>query len=403
MPSCIAFADATTVPAAVNWTGWRGHHRDGRAPWLPDSLPAEPRIVWSLPMTGDGLAGVAATSELVLVADRDPSDSQDIWRCLDAELGLELWQLAYTAEGQLDYGNSPRATPLLEEGRVYLQGALGHLHCVDVGSGEVVWKKDLLAEFGGELPIWGFCASPLAVDGKLIVNPGAPQAFLAAIEPATGDVVWKTPGRKAAYASFVAAELGGVRQIIGYDKTTLGGWDVATGRRLWELAPDISGDFNVPTPVPLGDRLLVTSENNGTRLYAFNKAGVIVPHPVARHARLAPDSSTPVVVDGQVFGVWKEMYCLSAADALAPRWTGRDRLFRDYASLIAAPGRVLVTTTRGELLLIDARADAFTVLSRLQVIEDDSEVHSHPALVGTRLFVRSATRLVCVELAAPAL
>ena len=60
------------------------------------------------------------------------------------------------------------------------------------------------------------------------------------------------------------------------------------------------------------------------------------------------------------------------------------------------------TTTRGELLLIDARADAFEVLSRAQVITDDSEVHSHPALVGIRLYVRSATRLICVELAAPA-
>ena len=341
---------------------------------------------------------MAATRELVIVADRDFADRHDVWRCLDAELGLELWSVTYPAEGQLDYGNSPRATPLIHGDYVYLQGAFGHLHCVELASGEIVWQRDLLADFEAELPIWGLCGSPLIAGGDLIVNPGGPAAFLAALDPGTGEIGWSTPGRIAAYASFIEATLGGQRQLVGYDKVSLGGWDVETGRRLWELKPAIPGDFNVPTPVVIGKDLVITTENNGTRLYGFNEDGTIVPEPKGRFDRLAADSSTAVVVNDRVFGVWNDLYCLAPDEELELLWRGRDRRFRDYASLIAAPGRVLITTTSGELILVDSESDAYNVVGSMQVVSDDAEVHSHPALAGTRLYVRSASSIICVNL-----
>lgn len=398
--------DSTSRAAAVReppgWTGWRGPDRDGIVGWLPESLPAEPRIVWRFPTTGDGLAGIAATDELVIVADRDVNDTRDVWRCLDAELGLELWQVRYDALGELDYGNSPRATPLIHGDHVYLHGAFGHLLCVELGTGDVLWERDLPAEFVGRIPTWGCSASPLIVDGKLLVNPGGPQAFLAALDPLTGKTIWRTAGREAAYASFIVAEFGGVRQLIGYDRTTLGGWSARTGERLWEIQPEVGGDFNVPTPVIVSRdrgpaRLLVSTENNGTRLYEFDADGRIKPQPVARHDDLAPDTSTPVAIGDRVYGVWNRLYCLDAA-ALEEHWSARDRSFWDYASLIAGAGRVLITTTKGELYLVADDADGYRLIGRLPLIADGSEVRSHPALVGTRLFVRSTTGVVCVEL-----
>ena len=81
-------------------------------------------------MTGAGLSGVAATQQYVVVADRDPLDHFDVFRCLDAQSGQQLWQIQYAAPGNLDYGNSPRATPVIRDGLVYLLGAFGDLHCV---------------------------------------------------------------------------------------------------------------------------------------------------------------------------------------------------------------------------------------------------------------------------------
>ena len=76
-------------------------------------------------------------------------------------------------------------------------------------------------------------------------------------------------------------------QVVGHDAESLAGWDAASGERLWRLVPALEDDFNVPTPVPAGGRLLVSSENNGTRLYAFDDQGKIVPEPIALNDELA--------------------------------------------------------------------------------------------------------------------
>jgi outer membrane protein assembly factor BamB len=133
-----------------------------------------------------------------------------------------------------------------------------------------------------------------------------------------------------------------VRQVIGYDATTLGGWDVETGRRLWTLVPEEQGDFNVPTPVYGDGKLLVTTENNGTRLYAFDATGRIVPEPRARNDALAPDTQTPVVLGGRAFGCCGKLFCLDLARGLKTVWEAEGRWFQDYGALLAGNGRLLL-------------------------------------------------------------
>jgi outer membrane protein assembly factor BamB len=121
-----------------------------------------------------------------LVSDRDPDDHRDMFHAFDEHSGERRWTLDYEAEGSLDYGNSPRATPLVHDGHAFLLGAFGHLHCVRLGDGEVVWRRHLRDEFEAQDElVWGVSASPLIVDGKLIVSPGGPEASLVALDPAT--------------------------------------------------------------------------------------------------------------------------------------------------------------------------------------------------------------------------
>jgi outer membrane protein assembly factor BamB len=241
------------------------------------------------------------------------------------------------------------------------------------------------------------CSSPLLVDDKLIVNPGAKDASLVALDRLNGKLLWRTPGAPVAYASFVLGRFGGKRQIVGYDSLSLGGWDPETGKRLWILVPPSSGDFNVPTPIALEGKLLVATENNGTRLYDFDREGKIIPQPLATFADLAPDSSSPVVVNGRVFGCRGELFCLEAAD-LKHLWSGMDKAFGEHVSLIGSRDRILIISARGELLLVSAGGKQFELISRLQIFDERSEVLSHPALVGNRLYLRDSTSVCCVLL-----
>ena len=333
----------------------------------------------------------------------------DVWRCLKAADGKEAWSHRTPAIGNLDYGNSPRATPLLHDGCAYLFGAFGDLACIELATGKSKWSLNVRDEFDAtDERKWGMCSSPLVADGKLIVHPGGKDASLVALDPKTGKVAWKTPGKPAGYGSFIVAKLGGIPQIVGYDTETLGGWEVPSGKpegvaksgkRLWTLKPDRGGDFNVPTPIVAGDRLLVTTENNGTRLFAFKSDGTIDPKPVATHKKLAPDTHTPVVAGDRVFGVWNRLYCLDLKNGLKELYDESNAAFNGYCAAVATDTRVLIVSKMGELILLDATAKEYTELSRLAVFgKDEKGVYAHPALVGTRVYVRGSASVVRLDL-----
>ena len=397
-------ASEPKTDATSCWPGWRGPHRDCRVDYLPKSLPDQPNILWRQALHRSGLGGIAATHEYVVLGDRDVSNTLDEFRCYSARDGTLLWTVRYPALGQLDYDNTPRATPLIDRGRVFLLGAFGHLTCATLETGTIEWQMNLLELFDGDPElVWGTCSSPLVVDGKLIANPGGPAASVVALDPESGVLLWQSPGARHAYSSFIVATLGGVRQLVGYDRTSLGGWNIATGNRLWTLQPPHDGDFNVPTPVAAEGRLLVTSENNGTRLYDFDKTGKIIPRPIAENEELAPDVSSPALAGKRAFCVWRDMFCLDLDDRLRTVWVGQDEAFGDSSPLFVTDERVLAFGRGGELLLIDAASPNFQLIARMHLFTDPAsrraEQLSYPALVGTRLYLRGEKELVCVDLA----
>jgi outer membrane protein assembly factor BamB len=396
---------ASAKPTARAWPGWLGPERNGRVDWLPSSLPETANVLWRQSFLRPGMGGLAATDRHVFVGDRDAANRADVFRCLDASTGKELWSVMQLTIGQLDYDNLPRATPLIYKDWVYFFGAFGDLICAEMETGKVVWRTNIRMKFLAldKLP-WGTRSSPLAADDMIIVNPGAPTASIAALDAATGEVRWKTPGGPQGYGSFIAGKLGGVRQIIGHTQNSLCGWDVSTGRELWSLKPLTDGDFNVPTPVVVGDKLLVATENNGGRLYAFNDDGAINPEHVAVNTKLNPQMSTPVVVGDRVFCVNRRLECFDAANGLQSTWSARDRTFCEYGAAIASDDRLLVQGRGGELILVDATSEKPLILSRLScALDKDSaaaELFTFPALVGTRLYLRFEQEVVCVDLGA---
>jgi len=392
-----------------SWPGWRGPSRSGHAPELPARLPEVASLVWSRPLSRSGLGGLAATRTHLVMGDRDEPDSCDVFRCFDTETGELLWEVAYDAPGNLDYGNSPRATPLIENGRVHLLGAMGDLHCVDLYSGEILWRRNLIRDFAvpkNAFSAWGYCSSPLVADGRLIISPGAPEASVVALNPANGEEVWRSPGRPPGYGSFVAAYPGGRCQVIGFDESTLGGWDVATGDRLWTVEPEVGGGFNVPTPVVMsGDRtqFLVSTETDGTRLYELGADGVLICDALAKTGELSSEMATPVVIGSRVFCVQDRLVELDASDGLATVHACEDVRLGTYAALISGSSSVLAIGNDCQLLMYDITRNGCRLVSDVAALEEAPQashapVYAHPAIVGTRMFIRGPNELACIEL-----
>jgi outer membrane protein assembly factor BamB len=161
---------------ADDYPQWLGPNRDGvwREQGVLESFPeGEPKVRWRVPVAG-GYSGPAVAAGKVVVTDfvmkpgqsrpNDPFAKVSLpgterILCLDESTGNRLWKVEYDAPYALSYAAGPRCTPTIDvaAGRVYTLGAEGHLYCIGLDDGQVIWNKKL----EGDTPVWGFAGHPV--------------------------------------------------------------------------------------------------------------------------------------------------------------------------------------------------------------------------------------------------
>ncbi len=384
-------------PTAPEWPMWRGPKLSGFSAEVPKALLPLEKPLWTHPMAGECNAPIAVAEGYVVVADHGAG--RDYWRCFDAATGEPKWTHEYANTGEMDYGAAPRASPLIYRGKVYCLNAWGTLFCLRLSDGEVVWKKDFLKDFkAGEPPVWGYCPSPIAADGKILTNPGGTAGAVAALDPDTGETVWTAKRGFPNYAGFIVGTFGGVRQVVGYDTDSLGGWDLESGERLWTLPADSSAGYIVPTPVDVGGKLLLSSDTEETRLHAFDASGKIVAEPVAGSEELYPEMSTPVLWGKLVLGASDGLVLLDPADDLAALWIfDEDPSVGGLCHFIVSDDRALVFCDDGHVVLLALDREACKIVGKAKVCGSS---WTYPAIAGGRLYVRDKEVLACYDLSA---
>ncbi|MEM6469570.1 MAG: PQQ-binding-like beta-propeller repeat protein [Planctomycetota bacterium] len=378
------------------WPQFRGARRDGLVDWLPDELPSPAERLWSQQMASGGVGGIAVDQGIVIVSGRDAIDQADTFTAVALESGKPLWQHSYEAPAALDYGNSPRATPVIRDGVVYTFGATGVLSAVDLITGSARWQVDLSSRFSEEVPTWGFSSSPIIIKDRLFIQLGSHPVV--AIDVGSGDSVWSERGRPAGYSSLMSTEILGRPVLVGTDKVGYFMRLADDGQYLWSGKRSIPGDFVVPAAVLTSDRLFFTGENNGVESYSWSIEGREPPskRPIATNDYLIPDSHTPVLAGGQLLVAFEGLSSLNPSDDLKPNWTIAESKITGYASIIASASRALVTTEAGEVILVDLEKGR--EMDTLVLDSDPPQVLSHPALAGKHFVVRIGDRVDCYQL-----
>ena len=387
----VAAVLGTALPATgEDWPQWRGPRRDGtsREKGLSrDWAKRPPRQLWKANV-GTGFASVAVSKGLaVTLGNRRGTDTV---YAFDAAGGEVKWKHSYPCPvGALRHEGGPYATPTIDGDRVYTLGKAGRLLCLDVADGRVVWQKNVARETGTKAPSYGFAGSPLVSGKLLILNVGSAGA---ALDKATGRVVWKSDGEgTAGHASPRAVEIAGRRAVAILAESQLVGVNPADGRVLWrhEL-PSGSRAYKIADPVFLGQTVLITATyRNLCLLLRIADGGV---REVWRNRSLLSKVFSPIVVDGHVVcgHLEKTLRCVEPA-------SGKVTWEQPFAgSAILVDGLCLVLSAGGELILAEVGAKAFKELARKRIL--DGKCWTAPALAGGRLYCRNAAGdVVCVE------
>ncbi len=389
------------------WTCFRGAARDGIS---PHSLPPNPswgdgeaRILWSVDL-GEGYAGPAIRNGRVYLLDYDHDRREDALRCLSLEDGREIWRFSYPVEVKRNHGMS-RTVPAVTDRWVVTLGPKGHVACLDAATGEFRWGKDLVRDYGTQVPPWYAGQCPLVDGERVILAPAGEVVLMLAADIASGEIVWETPnpaGWRMTHSSITPVVAGGQKMYVYCGHRGVAGVAATDGALLWETDAWRISIATVPSPVALpGDRIFLSGgyKAGSLMLRLSRDAGEWAVESLFRldDSVFGSTQQTPLFWNGHIYGVRPngELVCLDPGGEV--RWTsGMSHRFGLGPYLIAG-GRIFVMDDHGELTVAEANPDEFRFLSRVGLL-DGHDSWAPLAIAGDRLLARDLTRMVCVDL-----
>ena len=400
---------AGTTPAPLkkgeaDWVRWRGAGEDGRSPvtgiikdwsgglkklWEVNFLCQDNSTAsWSAPVVqGNRLVVCGRDQERDLVFGLDPAD------------GKLLWQAAYASKARTGHGSGPRATPCIEEDRVYTFGRSGDLACWNLLDGRELWRRNVRDE-GGKEPGWGFSSSPL-IAGPFVVVQGGGTARTIAYDKMTGEVAWKAGDNLAGYAALATMQLGGKPAILAFHGKGLAAVEAGSGRELWDVPWETPYDVNAMTPLLSDDLVFITSGyGTGCQLLRVSATGAEI---VWQSKVVAAHHSDSYIIDGFLFGYSGqssqnkgEFKCVELATGREQWSTGE----MGWGTCVMVEGHLLCGDIKGNLFLMKPDPREFIKVTELRQAlgEVEGPVWTVPVIANGRLYLRFKQRLVCYDL-----
>lgn len=391
-------------PAQAQWSGWGGPERNfivASSGKLAEKWPeAGPPQVWSRKL-GNGYSAIAVDGETLFTMYR--KGDNEVVVALDAQSGATKWEHEYPApvgEGyEKRFGLGPNATPLVTGGRIFTVGFTNKLNCLDKDTGKVIWSKDPVKEFGVKPPEFGASASPILYKDKLIVPLGGENNGVAALVPATGDVIWKRHSFKNLYPSPVIINVGGQDQLALVVSNRIVGLEPHSGDLLWEHKHVNQWETNISTPVWGEDGTIYVSSGGdaGARMLKLTRLGEKTTVEEVWHSKkMQVSRANAIRVSDRIYGsAGGQASFIGAADVKTGSVSWRERGLKE-ANILYADGKLIMLDEDGVLALARPGPDKLEVLCKFQLFEDRS--WTVPTLVGSRLFVRNNESIVALEL-----
>ena len=394
----ILFTSAITINAQ-EWTQWRGPARDGSvsgkhapAKW-PDSL----KRTWRVEI-GEGYSSPVVAGGRVFVHGR--RDPEEIVAAINLADGKVVWEQKYQAafkknQYAVEMAKGPNSTPLVIGNRLFTLGVSGVLNAWDTASGRLLWTRDFSKSIDTSKLFCGTAASPLAVDGRVVVQVGSDihGGQILALNPATGATEWEWRGVGPGYASPIV--INQIGHLVTMTEGSIVGVDGKNGKELWSVPFPDEWHENISTPLWTGTHLVVSGTRQGTHAYSLTQAnGKWQATEVWKNPDVAMYMSSPVFGDGLIYGhssKKKGQFVALDAKTGALKWATEGRE-GEHASLLLTPQHVVFLTNGADLIVAKRNTPSFAVEKRYEVAE--ASTFAMPVLLGSNILVRDATGLM---------
>ena len=298
------------------------------------------------------------------------------------------------------------------------------MHSFNKKTGEVLWKHDLVEEFGAPIHGYGYGCSPIAYGDTVILAVGRereehpegsseegatePEAeveeevegqSVVAFDQATGKVVWKSQDYPVNYSSPILIDFDGEKQLVLLMTKEIMGVRPDNGELLWhhEITPT---GANIGTPVWNSEDLLFMSSayDSGSRAIKLTREeGKTVAEQLWYTRKMRIHHANAIRVGDYVYGSSGDFgpAFFIALNVKTGKVAWRERGFAK-ATCVLGDGKLIILDENGQLALATATPEGLTVHSTCNITERYS--WAAPTLVGKTLYVRDRKHIMALDL-----
>ncbi len=414
-----------TSVLAGDWPQWRGPFFNGSSNEkdLPASWSETENICWIAPLPGPSGATPIIWDGKVFVSSMVDRSGDYVALCLDARTGKQLWRKEVGSNSRrYPRNNMASPSPVTDGVNVFFLYGDGELIGFDL-EGNKLWSRNIEKEYGNLAVQFGYSNSPNLFDGKLYIlvlrrdtpyrkpeADGPLDSFFMAVNPKTGETIWKQPRKTnvfdesfEAYGTTVPFVRNGKTELLNIGADFITSSEPVTGEELWryEYWTDKIRDSRIIPSLVTGDGLVFGARHKNNGVFALqpptsdeDKGRVVWEFDDA-----APDCSTPLFYKGRLY-VLDGMRHGKVVTCLDPKtgeqfWQARIGGRGPWrASLTAGDDKIYCINETGEVVVFKASDEKFELLFETKI--DERPIQSSIAIAGGRLFIRTAENLYCI-------
>lgn len=395
--------------ATADWPQWRGPDRLGTvsdANW-PGAVSDETlKELWRVDLAPGYPGPIVSGGQVFTVETKDAKD--EVVRSFDVKTGEQLWERSWPGAMKVPFfarrnGDWIKSTPATDGQHLYVMGMVDDMVCLDVATGEVVWRVDFKERYGTRKPQFGQACSPIVDGDAVYVQAGLSVCKL---DKKTGKTIWRAMHDErdfigGNFSSPVIETIAGKRQLLVQTRGELAGVDLDSGDVLWRETIKAFRGMNILPPTKIDDnRVFTSSYGGGSFMFkvTLNDDGTFESERIWNNPTEGYMSS-PLLIDGHLYmhGRDKKFHCIEV-QAGEVKWSS-EKKFGEYWSSVRNGDKILALGDNGILRLIEASADELKILSEHKV--SDQETWGHLAIVGEVLYIRELKGIKAVRWGKP--